>query len=94
MTGPTVRTLREDERAEASRVVNIGMLGSVADEVVNGWAELIDGASCHGAFADRWAVGGHEPLVSGRRLGTGGLGVRPPGSPRWRCCRPTAAKAT
>jgi predicted acetyltransferase len=52
MTEPTVRLIREDERAEASRVVNYGMLGSIADEVSDAWAELIDVPTCHGAFSD------------------------------------------
>ena len=51
MAEPTVRTLRDDERAEASRVVNYGMLGSIADEVSNAWAEIIVAAQAHGAFS-------------------------------------------
>jgi len=51
MAEPSVRTLRDDERVEASKVVNYGMLGSVADEVSEAWAEIIDAARCHGAFS-------------------------------------------
>lgn len=50
MAEPLVRTLREDERADASRVVNYGMLGSVADDASEAWADLIDADRCHGAF--------------------------------------------
>ncbi len=51
MDEPSVRTLKDDERAEASRVVNHGMLGSVTDEVSNAWAEIMDATRCHGAFS-------------------------------------------
>jgi len=51
MAEPTVRTLRDDERAEASRVVNYGMLGSIADEVSSAWAEIIEAPRAHGAFS-------------------------------------------
>jgi predicted acetyltransferase len=51
MAEPTVRTIREDERAEAARVVNHGMLGSLADEVNEAWGQLIDADRAHGAFA-------------------------------------------
>jgi predicted acetyltransferase len=51
MAEPTVRTIRDDERAEAARVVNHGMLGSLADEVNQSWAELIDADRAHGAFS-------------------------------------------
>jgi len=51
MVEPTVRTLRDDERVEASKVVNYGMLGSVADDVSNAWAEIIEAARAHGAFS-------------------------------------------
>ena len=52
MTGPQVRTLHDDERLAASKVVNIGMLGSLADEVNEAWADLSDAKHCIGAFAD------------------------------------------
>jgi predicted acetyltransferase len=51
MAEPTVRILRDDERSEASRVVNYGMLGSITDEVSDAWAELIDADRAHGAFS-------------------------------------------
>lgn len=51
MAEPTVRTLKDDERAEASRVVNHGMLGPLTDEVSNAWAEIIDASRSHGAFS-------------------------------------------
>ncbi len=58
MAAPTVRTLRDDELVEASRVVNYGMLGSVSDEVNQGWAEIIEAERCLGAFsADGRLVG-------------------------------------
>ncbi|MEQ1786795.1 MAG: GNAT family N-acetyltransferase [Acidimicrobiales bacterium] len=50
MAEPSVRILRDDERAAASRVVNLGMLGPVHDEVSEGWAELIEANRSHGAF--------------------------------------------
>jgi predicted acetyltransferase len=48
---PTVRTLRDDELVDAARVVNRAMLGSLATEVNEGWASLIDGDRTHGAFS-------------------------------------------
>ena len=51
MTGTSVRTIRDDERAEAARVVNYGMLGSLADEVNEAWADLIDADRALGAYA-------------------------------------------
>jgi predicted acetyltransferase len=52
MTGPQVRTLHDDERLAASKVVNVGMLGSLADEVTQAWADIIDAKHCIGAFSD------------------------------------------
>ena len=52
MAEPTARVLRDDELVEASRVVNIGMLGSVTDEVSEGWAALIDAGRSYGAFSE------------------------------------------
>jgi predicted acetyltransferase len=48
-----VRTLREDELADASRLVNYAMLGPVTDEVSQGWASVIaqDVDRCFGAYA-------------------------------------------
>ena len=51
MAEPLVRTIRDDERADAARVVNHGMLGSLADEVNQAWGELIDADRAHGAFS-------------------------------------------
>lgn len=51
MSDPTVRTLRPDELPGASRVVNIGMLGNISDEVSQSWAEVMDPDLSHGAFA-------------------------------------------
>ncbi|MFL6205520.1 MAG: GNAT family N-acetyltransferase [Acidimicrobiales bacterium] len=51
MVDPVVRTLREDELVEASRIVNRAMLGSVTDEVNQGWASLIDTKTSLGAFS-------------------------------------------
>jgi len=50
MPEPSVRTLRDGELVEASRVVNYGMLGSVADEVGQAWTEYMDPARAFGAF--------------------------------------------
>ena len=46
-----MRVLRDDELVDASRVVNRAMLGSVTDEVSEGWASLIDADRCFGAFS-------------------------------------------
>ncbi len=51
MAEPTVRPLKPDESAEASRVVNQGMLGPVTDEVSDAWAELMDPSRSHAAFS-------------------------------------------
>jgi predicted acetyltransferase len=51
MVEPVVRTLTEDELVDASRVVNRAMLGSVTDEVNQGWAALIDPRTALGAFS-------------------------------------------
>jgi predicted acetyltransferase len=51
MVEPVVRTLREEELVEASRVVNRAMLGSVTDEVNEGWASLMDADRSLGAFS-------------------------------------------
>jgi len=50
MVEPVVRTVREDELVAASRIVNRAMLGSVADDVNEGWAALIDPSRALGAF--------------------------------------------
>jgi len=47
----TVRTLRDDERVDAAKVVNHGMLGSVADDVNGAWGEIIEAARAHGAYS-------------------------------------------
>ena len=39
---PTYGALRDDELVDAARIVNRAMLGSVTDEVNEGWASLID----------------------------------------------------
>jgi predicted acetyltransferase len=51
MAEPSVRTIRPEERAEAARVVNYGMLGPVTDEVSQGWAELIEAEGSFGAYS-------------------------------------------
>lgn len=51
MAEPLVRTIRDDERSEAARVVGHGMLGSLADEVNEAWSELIEAERAHGAFS-------------------------------------------
>jgi predicted acetyltransferase len=51
MVEPLVRKVRDDELVEASRVVNRAMLGSVTDEVSEGWASLIDADQSLGAFS-------------------------------------------
>ena len=51
MVEPVVRTVRDDELVEASRIVNRAMLGSVTDEVSSGWASLIDAERSLGAFS-------------------------------------------
>ncbi|MET0903860.1 MAG: GNAT family N-acetyltransferase [Acidimicrobiales bacterium] len=52
MVDPVVRTLRDNELVAAARIVNRAMLGSVTDEVNEGWASLIDPARALGAFSD------------------------------------------
>ena len=51
MVEPVVRVVRDDELVEAARIVNRAMLGSVTDEVNEGWASLIDPSRALGAFA-------------------------------------------
>jgi predicted acetyltransferase len=51
MPESTVRTLHDDERLAASKVVNVGMLGSLADDTNQAWAEIIDAESSLGAFS-------------------------------------------
>jgi len=51
MVEPVVRTLRDDELVAGARVVNRAMLGSVTDEVNQGWASLIDADRALGAFS-------------------------------------------
>ena len=46
-----MRTLQPDELVEASRVVNYGMLGSIADDVSQGWAAIMEPERSLGAFA-------------------------------------------
>lgn len=58
MAESTVRTLRDDEREEASRVVNYGMLGSLDAEVSEAWGKLIDASRAHGAFSADGALVG------------------------------------
>ena len=53
MVEPVVRTVRDDELVAAARIVNRAMLGSVADEVNEGWASLIDPSRALGAFSDK-----------------------------------------
>src|SRR5688572_26950298 len=51
MVEPVVRIVRDDELVDASRVVNRAMLGSVTQEVNEGWASLIDAERSLGAFS-------------------------------------------
>jgi predicted acetyltransferase len=51
MAEGTVRLLREDELAEASRVVHHAMLGSTTDEAVSAWVPHMDTDRSHGAFS-------------------------------------------
>jgi predicted acetyltransferase len=51
MVEPVVRTVRDDELVAAARVVNRAMLGSVTDEVNEGWASLIDAERALGAYS-------------------------------------------
>ena len=51
MVEAVVRPVRKDELVEASRIVNRAMLGSVTDEVNQGWASLIDDDRALGAFS-------------------------------------------
>jgi predicted acetyltransferase len=48
---PRVRVLAPEEYAEAARLVSTTMLGSVADEAVEGWAELFAGQTSLGAVS-------------------------------------------
>lgn len=52
MAGPYVRILEPDEYGTAARVVAQGMLGSMADEVVDAWPTTWGPDECHGAFTD------------------------------------------
>jgi predicted acetyltransferase len=51
MSEPTVRTLHDDERFAAAKVVNQGMLGNLDDAVNQAWADIIDAKRCLGAFS-------------------------------------------
>jgi predicted acetyltransferase len=74
MAEPLVRVLRDDERLEASRVVNHGMLGNTTDEVSEGWAELIDASTSHGAFsADGQLVGLARHFLTDLRVPGGNI---------------------
>jgi predicted acetyltransferase len=55
----TVRVLADDELPAATKIVGRQMLGSVADDVAEGWAELFRGQGnvAHGAFAGKDLVG-------------------------------------
>jgi predicted acetyltransferase len=50
MAEGTVRLLREDELAEASRIVHHAMLGSVTDEASEAWVPYMEADRSHGAF--------------------------------------------
>lgn len=52
MAGPYVRILQPDEYGTASRVIAHGMLGSLADEVVDAWPTTWGPDECHGAFTE------------------------------------------
>ncbi len=50
-TTPSVRLLRDHELQPGARLVASTMLGSVADEVTERWAEIWRGETSHGAFS-------------------------------------------
>jgi predicted acetyltransferase len=50
MADGTVRLVREEELAEASRVVHYAMLGQVTDDVVGAWVPHMEVDRSHGAF--------------------------------------------
>lgn len=52
MAGPTVRTLHDDERLAAAKLVNVGMLGTLAEDANQAWADIIDAKHCIGAFSE------------------------------------------
>ncbi|MGQ0831784.1 MAG: hypothetical protein ACT4OV_08910, partial [Microthrixaceae bacterium] len=58
-SGPTVRPLRHDELQLGARLVASTMLGSVADEVTEQWAQVwADGSISHGAFSPAGELAG------------------------------------
>lgn len=59
MADATVRLLTDDELPAAAKLIGRQMLGSVTDEVADGWADLFRGHGniVHGAFADTELVG-------------------------------------
>lgn len=59
MADSTVRLLADDELSTAAKLVGRQMLGSVTDEVADGWADLFRGQGnvLHGAFVDKELVG-------------------------------------
>ena len=68
MVEPVVRTLRDDELVDAARIVNRAMLGSVTDEVNEGWASLIDAERALGAFSADRRAGRPRPRLRRRPL--------------------------
>lgn len=48
---PSVRLLREDELPAATRVVGVGMLGTIDDASAEAWAPFFEPERSHGAFA-------------------------------------------
>ena len=58
-SGPTVRPLQHDELQQGARLVASTMLGSVADDVTERWAQVwADGSTSHGAFSSTGELAG------------------------------------
>jgi len=80
MVEPLVRTLRQDELVEASRIVHRAMLGSVTDEVNEGWAPLMDPERTFGAYSPAGELVGlardfdsHLAVPGGADVSAGGV---------------------
>ena len=94
MVEPTVRTVRDNELVAAARIVNRAMLGSVADEVNEGWASLIDPTRALGAFSATGELVGFARDFDADLCVPGGPTCRPPASRPSAWCPSIGVRAT
>ena len=95
MADHSVRLLTDDELTAATRLVGRQMLGSVTDEVAEGWADLFRGqGNVVARRVRRQGARRRRRVVPDARSPTPGEPVRAAASPRCRCCRTTAGRAT